>query len=69
MRKTFSVNISFNNVRLDRFISDNCGISRSKAVELILRRFVRINGIFITKQSYKVKITQNVEVEFEDPTG
>ena len=69
MIKSFFVDDNNHGIRLDRFISDQCKISRSKSVELILRRFVKINETFITKQTYKVKESQQVTVEFEDPTG
>ncbi|MCK5849171.1 MAG: RluA family pseudouridine synthase [Caldisericia bacterium] len=69
MLKSFFVDDASHGVRLDRFISDQCNISRSKSVELILRRFVKVNETFITKQGYRVKQTQSITVEFEDPTG
>lgn len=54
--------------RLDSFVADNCGLTRSHAQKLIDGGFVKINGKTVTKASTDVKTESAVTVELPDET-
>ncbi len=56
-----------NGIRLDAFVSAQCGISRSLAADVIDQGLVTVNGK-VSKKSAKLSFGDNVEVQMPDLT-
>ena len=50
--------------RLDKFLSETLDETRNQIEQLIKKEYVKVNGKTIKKTGYKLKIEQEVEVEF-----
>ncbi len=69
MQKNLVISESYDGVRLDRLVSTECNITRSKAVELIFMGFISVDNILIRRPGMKVKKGQFLQVNYLDVTG
>lgn len=51
-------------LRLDKFLAKNIDVSRNQLEQLIEKKFVKVDGKFVSKNGLKLKVNQEVEVEF-----
>jgi 23S rRNA pseudouridine1911/1915/1917 synthase len=63
----FTVDSGAEGKRLDQFVSQVAGISRSQAKELIEEGLVSVDGKVVKKPSFKVKSGHQVEFEVPEP--
>ena len=50
--------------RLDKFLANNIESSRNQIEQLIKKEFVKVNGKINSKTGYKLKLNDEIEVEF-----
>ena len=56
------------NKRLDVYIKENSSFSRTYIDLLIKEGYVKVNGILITKSSYKTKLSDNIDITEKEVT-
>jgi 23S rRNA pseudouridine1911/1915/1917 synthase len=63
MYKKFIVDDSCNQSRLDIFLSKTLNESRNQIIQLIKKKFVKIDNKVVTKNGIKLKLNQQIDVE------
>lgn len=61
---SYAVNIP---ARIDKSIAEETELTRSRALSLIEQGAVKVDGIIVTKASFQLKISQNVEIMIPEP--
>ncbi len=60
-------NITDVKTRLDKYLANNCELSRSRIEALIDEGCVKVDGVVVNDASYKVKLNQKFEITVPEP--